>query len=35
MNLKKIDPMWDDDPVNVTTEVNFIWSIANRLRGAY
>lgn len=35
MNQKKIDPMWDDDPVDFSTEVNFIWSIANRLRGAY
>lgn len=23
-----IDAMWDDSPVDVTTEVNFIWSIA-------
>lgn len=30
-----IDPMWDDKPIDVTTEVNFIWSIANRLRGPY
>lgn len=27
--------MWDDSPVDVSTEVNFIWSIANRLRGPY
>lgn len=27
--------MWDDSPVDVTTEVNFIWSIANKLRGPY
>ena len=27
---------WQDDrPVDVTTEVNFIWSIANKLRGPY
>lgn len=25
----------DDAPVDVTTEVNFIWSIANKLRGPY
>ena len=31
----KIDVMWDDRPVDVTTEVNFIWSIANKLRGTY
>lgn len=30
-----IDPMWDDKPIDVTTEVNFIWSIANKLRGLY
>ncbi|MCR5624950.1 MAG: type I restriction-modification system subunit M [Lachnospiraceae bacterium] len=32
---KVIDTMWDDNPVDVTTEVNFIWSIANKLRGTY
>lgn len=31
----KIDALWDDKPVDVTTEVNFIWSIANKLRGPY
>ena len=30
-----IDPMWDDKPIDVSTEVNFIWSIANKLRGPY
>ncbi len=30
-----IDPMWDDKPIDVSSEVNFIWSIANRLRGPY
>ena len=30
-----IDAMWDDSPVNVSGEVNFIWSIANKLRGTY
>lgn len=24
-----IDAMWDDSPVDVSTEVNFIWSIAS------
>lgn len=28
------DP-WDDSPMDVTKEVNFIWSIANKLRGTY
>ena len=32
---KIIDAMWDDSPVDVSTEVNFIWSIANKLRGTY
>ena len=30
-----IDAMWDDSPLDVSTEVNFIWSIANKLRGPY
>lgn len=29
------DIMWDDEPIDVSTEVNFIWSIANTLRGPY
>ena len=33
--IKKIDAMWDDSPVDVSAEVNFIWSIANKLRGTY
>ena len=32
---KKIDVLWDDNPVDVTQEANFIWSIANKLRGTY
>lgn len=32
---KVIDAMWDDSPIDVSTEVNFIWSIANKLRGPY
>lgn len=35
MSEHKIDAMWDDTPVDVSTEVNFIWSIANKLRGTY
>ena len=31
----KIDMLWDDDPLDVTAEANFIWSIANKLRGTY
>jgi type I restriction enzyme M protein len=34
-DIKKIDAMWDDSPIDVSTEVNFIWSIANKLRGPY
>ena len=33
--MNKIDAMWDDNPIDVSTEVNFIWSIANKLRGPY
>lgn len=29
------DALWDESPIDVTPEVNFIWSIANKLRGAY
>lgn len=35
MTVNKIDTIWDDNPIDVTTEVNFIWSIANQLRGPY
>ncbi len=34
-NTHTIDAMWDDSPIDVSTEVNFIWSIANKLRGPY
>ena len=27
--------LWDDNPVDITSEANFIWSIANKLRGSY
>lgn len=27
--------IWDDAPVDVSSEVSFIWSIANKLRGPY
>lgn len=30
-----LDTLWDDSPVDVSTEINFIWSIANKLRGTY
>ena len=31
----KFDVLWDDDPVDISQEANFIWSIANKLRGVY
>lgn len=34
-NKPIVDAMWDDSPIDVSTEVNFIWSIANKLRGPY
>ncbi len=30
-----MDALWDDDPIDITNEANFIWSIANKLRGSY
>ena len=27
--------VWDDERIDVTAEANFIWSIANKLRGSY
>ena len=32
---KILDSIWDDDPIDITQEANFIWSIANKLRGSY
>lgn len=34
-NKQTIDILWDDAPVDITSEANFIWSIANKLRGSY
>lgn len=34
-DTKKIDALWDDNPVDITAEANFIWSIANKIRGTY
>ena len=31
----KFDTLWDDNPVDVTSDANFIWGIANKLRGSY
>ena len=30
-----IDTVWEETPVDVTAEANFIWNIANKLRGSY
>ena len=35
MSNMVIDTLWDDNPIDVSTEVNFIWNIANKLRGTY
>ena len=32
---KQFDVMWDDNPIDISKEVNFIWNIANKLRGTY
>lgn len=34
-NKRLIDALWDDNPIDVSSEANFIWSIANKLRGTY
>ena len=34
-DISKIEELWDDNPIDVSSEVNFIWSIANKLRGPY
>ena len=33
--MKTLDALWDDNPVDITKDANFIWSIANKLRGTY
>ena len=35
MAVERISALWDDNPVDITSEANFIWSIANKLRGSY
>ena len=32
---KILDTMWDDNPIDITQEANFIWSIANKLLAKY
>ena len=31
----KIDVMWNDNPIDVSSDANFICGIANKLRGVY
>ena len=31
----KIDVLYDDNPIDISSDANFIWSIANKLRGVY
>ncbi|MBB1068903.1 N-6 DNA methylase [Limosilactobacillus sp. RRLNB_1_1] len=33
--MVKMMTTWDEQPVDITSEANFIWSIANKLRGTY
>lgn len=33
--MKQIDTNWEEKTVDITSEANFIWGIANKLRGAY
>lgn len=35
MLQEKDNLIWDDVPIDITAEANFIWSIANKLRGSY
>ena len=35
MPIQNIDVLCDDNLVDITVEANFIWSIANKLRGVY
>ena len=30
-----LDLLWNDNPIDITQEANFIWSIADRLRGTF
>ena len=32
---EKYNMLWEEAPVDVTAEANFIWSIANKLRGSF
>ena len=32
---KMIDTIWEENPLDVSKDANFIWAIANKLRGSY
>lgn len=34
-SFKQDIALWDEEPMNVAQDANFIWSIANKLRGSY
>ena len=31
INLNKIDLLWDDNPVDITSEANFIWGVSDSI----
>lgn len=33
--MAQIDTTWEEKPIDITKEANFIWSIANKIRAAY
>ena len=33
--MNNVDLLWDDNPIDITSDANFIWGIANKLRGTY
>lgn len=34
-NVEKTIATWDEQPIDITSEANFIWGIAKKLRGTY
>ena len=35
MTTDKVAAQWDEKPVDISNEANFIWGIANKARSAY
>ena len=33
--MEKINILWEEEPIDITSEANFIWANANKLRGTY